>query len=504
MSETPLLRELLNVSDYRRFLRRTGLLLKPLCKRYHLLGDWQLSQQAEISWVRLAQMEHFKADYKAVSRDGRVGTGSRLAALDPFMDEDRLLRVGGRLQKADLPYDVRHPVILPSVKPKNLTAINESIVTRIIYHSHCSEKHAGADWLLHHLRTRYWILTGKRTVLATINKCVTCKKAVGAKMEQKMAPLPEARLNADLPWTSVGVDYTGSFALKPKDGQQEKIYVCLFTCLTTRAIHLECCSSLTTDEFILALRRMMGRRGMPKEFFSDQAKTFVRANKELATLHSTIDPTKVDGTCESLKIDWHFNVPFGQHRGGCWERLVRTLKDTLRKCLTNTTVDKTTFETIICEIEAFVNDRPLTVVSGTPTDVIPITPSMLCGARKLRSLPDWARVQRDNVNLPIRTAWKQRLSIKNQCWARFRKDYLFRTLTQVPAWREEKPSLKVGDVVMVSTEASKRANWPLARVTEVEDGRPRRSATVRTVTLRLASGQVLRRPIQHLVHLECG
>ena len=327
-------------------------------------------------------------------------------------------------------------------------------------------------------------------------------------MDQKMAPLLEACVNPGLPWCSVGVDCTGAFRFKPNEGQNEgehkKMYVCLFTDMTTRAIHMECCSNLTTEEFILAMRRMISRRGKPKEFFSDEAKTFVRANRELATLNLAVDMAKVEETSADQGIKWHFNVPHGQWRGACWERLVRTLKESLRKCLTNATVDETTFKTIICEIEALINDRPLTAVSGTPTDIVPITPSMLCGGRQLRSLPDWTKVQRDDAVMPIRTAWKHRLSLKNQCWARFRKDYLMRTLTKVPTWREERPSLTVGDVVLVSTEASKRSAWPLATVIELEDGRPRRSSAVRTVTLRLATGQKLRRPIQHLVHLECG
>ena len=505
LTKTPLLQSLLKISDYQRFLRRTGILLKPLCKRYHQLDEIELMQQAETTWVRLAQMEHLTTDYDELKRGGSVGKASKLKALDPFMDNDGLMRVGGRLQHADLPYDEKFPVILPSIKPKTRIEINDSVVTRLIYHTHVKQMHAGPDWLLHHLRTRYWILSGKKTVQATINKCVACKRAVGRKLEQKMAPLPDSRLQTDVPWACVGVDFTGAFPIRQNEaGQHKKMYVCLFTCMSSRAVHFECTDNLTTETFILALRRMMARRGVPRQMFSDEAKTFVRAARELATLETAVDLQRLDNECTNLGIKWSFNTPFAQWRGGAWERLVRTLKETLRKVLVNTTVDEPTFRTVICEIESFVNDRPLAVVSGTPTDVIPITPSMLTGGRQLRSLPDWARSQKDETTAPIRTMWKHRQALRRQCWRRFQKDYMLRTLTRVPTWREERPSLKVGDVVLVSTEASKRSGWPLATVIEIEDGRLRRSEAVRTVTLRLARGQTLRRPIQHLVNLECS
>ena len=320
-----------------------------------------------------------------------------------------------------------------------------------------------------------------------------------------MASLPSARLDMNIPWSRVGVDFTGAFHLKPDvDGNQKKVYVCLFTDMTTRAVHFEICEGISTEVFILAWRRMMARRGVPVEIYSDEARAFVRAKKELATLFDSVDKQKVERECDALGITWHLNVPHGQHRGGAWERMVRTLKDTLRKVLVKTSVDEPTFRTVVTEIEAFVNDRPLAVVSGSPTDVIPITPSMLTVGRQLRSLPDWARVLKNEDSASIRTMWKHRQSLKQQAWARFRKDYMHRALTRVQKWREEKPSLQVGDVVLVSTEAPKRTAWPLATVTQLEDGRPSRANVVRTVTLRLATGQTIRRPIQHLVNLECG
>ena len=160
-----------------------------------------------------------------------------------------------------------------------------------------------------------------------------------------------------------------------------------------------------------------------------------------------MDKQKVNRECDALGITWHLNVPHGQHRGGAWERMVRTLKDTLRKVLVKTSVDEPTFRTVVTEIEAFVNDRPLAVVSGSPTDVIPITQSMLTVGRQLRSLPDWARVLKNEDSASIRTMWKHRQSLKQQAWARFRKDYMQRALTRVQKWRKEKPSLQVGDVI---------------------------------------------------------
>ena len=143
-------------------------------------------------------------------------------------------------------------------------------------------------------------------------------------------------------------------------------------------------------------------------------------------------------------------------------------------------------------------------MSGDPRDETPITPSLLMGGRLLHSTTaPSAHVRSTAAAKDVREQWRQRLSLTQQAWNRFRKDYMTRALIPLAKWREEKPSLQKGDVVLVSTESTTRGTWPLAVVEEAELSNSNRSGLVRTVRVRLASGKQLRRPIQHLVHLEC-
>jgi hypothetical protein len=157
------------------------------------------------------------------SRRGRpIQKNSRLAQLDPIL-RNGLLRVGGRLPAHPfLTEDERHPVILPRTQPRKKVEIHSSVTARIIEQAHRQHLHAGAEWLLRHLRARYWIMAGRATVRAVIGKCVECQVATKPLVQQKMAPLPIARLGERSPWVDVGVDFAGPFGVKPPESKKKK------------------------------------------------------------------------------------------------------------------------------------------------------------------------------------------------------------------------------------------------------------------------------------------
>ena len=175
-----------------------------------------------------------------------------LLAFTPYLDNDGLVHVGGILRKAPLPEETRHPVILD---PK-------SEVTRlVILHHHLESRCAGDAQVLNNLRQRYWILQGVRAVRKVSHSCRTCRWRRAQPRPPIMADLPTPRLGYSLPsFTHTGVDYFGPIYVK-SGRKMEKRYSILFTCMTTRAVHIEIAHSLETDAYIMAMQRMVPRRG---------------------------------------------------------------------------------------------------------------------------------------------------------------------------------------------------------------------------------------------------
>ena len=165
--------------------------------------------------------------------------------LDPYIDEDGVLRVGGRLKNADYADQVKHPIILP--KGSHVTKL-------IIKHYHEYTKHQGKGMTLNEIRSRgYWIIGGSSAVSTVIASCVTCRKLRGPVIEQRMADLPEDRLESAPPFTYCAADYFGPFMVKEKR-KEIKRYGVIFTCMASTAIHLEIANSLDTDSLLNAFR----------------------------------------------------------------------------------------------------------------------------------------------------------------------------------------------------------------------------------------------------------
>ena len=191
---------------------------------------------------------------------------SSLYQLDPFLDASGVLRVGGRIKRSSLSYGAKHPIILP--RKGHITEL-------IICHHHQLVKHQGHKITHNEIRSAgYWVIGGGSAVSNHIAKCVKCWKLRGIPQEQKMADLPEDCLEPAPPFTFSAVDYFGPWYVK--DGRRElKRYRVLFTCLSSRAIHLEVSNTMTTDSFLNAYHQFVGRRGPVRQLQSDQGSNLV-------------------------------------------------------------------------------------------------------------------------------------------------------------------------------------------------------------------------------------
>ena len=426
---------------------------------------------------------------------------SSLYKLDPFLDSQGILRVGGRLRNASLPFEVKFPVILPR---------RSHVTTLIIRYFHEKIKHQGRGMTLNEIRANgYWIVGGTSAVGSYIWSCVVCRKMRSAVVEQKMADLPEDRLEPAPPFTFCAVDYFGPFSIK--EGRKEmKRYGVLFTCLASRAIHLETSTSLETDAFINALCRFICRRGPIRQLRSDQGTNFVRAKHELRAALAELDHERIKAELLQKNCDWFafaMNVPSSSHMGGVWERQIRTVRSVLFPLLQNNglQLDDELLRTFMCEVEAIINSCPLTVdLLNEPASLSPLTPNHLLTMKtKVVLSPPSVFPAADKF---CRKRWRGVRHLANEFWSQWRKEYLL-SLQQRQKWTMSRKDVGVDDIVIIKDDNAPCSRWQLARVCAVNrssDGR------VRTVKLAQADAcldekgrrvKEVERPVQKLVLL---
>ena len=312
------------------------------------------------------------------------------------MDKDTL-RVGGRLTHADIPEESKHPVILPR---KN------HVTTLIIRDIHERLGHSGRGHVLARLPENFWIVGANSAVRQVTASCIVCRRRSAEPKEQKMADLPIDRVTPAPPFTYVGVDYFGPFTTK--EGRKErKRYGALFTCLVSRAIHIEIANSLNTDSFINALRRFIARRRPVREIRCDNGTNFVGARRELREALEEMDYDEIRERLRQESTDWKFNPPAASHMGRVWERQIRTAQKIFDSLLREhgQRLDDESFHTLMCEVEAIVNSRPLTVTSDDPSDAIPLSPNQLLTLKTSVVLPPPGNFQRNDVYM--RRRWRR-------------------------------------------------------------------------------------------------
>ena len=245
-----------------------------------------------------------------------------------------------------------------------------------------------------------------------------------------------------------------------KEGRKElERYGCLFTCLPSRAVHIETANSLETDSFIQALRRFIARRGPVREIRSDNGSNFVGATNELRQAIDEMDNDLIGSKLRQEGADWIFNPPSASHMGGVWERQIRTTRKVLTVLLHEhgTRLDDESFRTLLCEVEAIINSRPLTFASGDPDDLNPLSPSNLLTMKTSVILPPPGVFQRTDVYM--RKRWRRVQYLANLFSTRWKREYLL-TLQQRSKWNSPKRNVAVGDIVLVKDDSSPRNTWP--------------------------------------------
>ena len=443
---------------------------------------------AEAEILKHVQGSSFKDELSRLQRkeaDKKNSNTSCIAKLDPIL-MGGLIRVGGRLHRAQIDDDARHPIILP----KNHHAVN--LITKFYHHI---SGHSGLEHTLSLIRQKFWIIKARPTLRRILNGCVSCRKRQAPAAEQKMASLPADRITpARPPFTYTGVDCFGPFEVR-RGRTKVKRYGVIFTCLTIRAIHIEVASSLDTVSFVNALRRFIARRGQPEEIRSDNGGNFVRGERELREAVNNWNQTQINDFLVQRNVKWTFNPPAGSHHGGVWERCIRTVRKVMRAITKEQVLDDEGLNTLMCEVEAIVNGRPLTKLSEDPRDLEPLTPNHLLLLRSGPKVPPGVFTKEDCYD---NKRWRQVQYLAGVFWRRWIREYL-PSLQERQKWTKTRRNLAVGDIVLILDEKTPRCSWPLGRVHEVYTNR--KDGLVRSVKVK-TSTSLLVRPVDKVIFLE--
>ena len=439
--------------------------------------------------IRKTQAQYFSAEVRALTGIAALPKNSTLLPLHLILDEEGLLRLGGRLALAALPYSEKHPLILP--KDSALTQL-------LIEYAHQQTLHGGRQLTLSFLLRIFWIIHAKAAKRSVLKGCVRCARFESRPKAQLMGCLPTYRVEEARPFLRSGVDYAGPLNIRTSKGRGQRAYkgyLCILVCMAIKAVHIEIASNLTSAAFLAAYKRFVARRGRCAELHSDNGTNFHGADAELQRLFKEV--STLSGISQHLENDgtkWSFIPPGAPHFAGLWEAAVKAAKRHFRRIIGKATLTYEELSTLTSQVEACLNSRPLFVPSSDASDLPAITPAHYLIGSTLVAPPEPYDVK-DNYLSPL-NRWVLITKMGNQFWHSWRHDYLH-TLQQRTKWREHSKNLSVGDVALVVNENTPPTRWPLGQITATLPGI---DGLVRVVEIRTANS-VIKRPTAKVCRL---
>jgi hypothetical protein len=471
-------------------------------------------QESISQHVKYVQAKTYPAEIDALHQKK---TTPLVKQLNLQLDDSGHLLACSRYQHADLPQTARSPALLPKDHPFSKLVVQDV---------HERVKHSGVSCTLCELRQNYWIPHGRSYVKKIIGVCIPCRRCKGTATFQlpPMPPWPQQRVMRSAPFQFVGLDYFGPLKIKlprswcldedsnptPLVDLTVKIWVSLFTCLSTRAVHLEPVTSQDSPEFLQALVRFVSRRGCPQQITSDNAAQF-RLTQIIGDRAWDTIPTddSILSYCAEQGIEWKFITELAPWQGGHYERLVGVVKSVLKSVTGRRLLTWTDLVTLLAETEAIVNSRPITYVSSDlDSSFRVLRPVDFLLYRPISSLPPSDR------SFPVRdlgeggkllaAIWKSREHYLEKLWSIWYDEYLLSLRERSNRFHKTGRARVnrvpiVGEVVILREDGLPRGSWKLARVTGL-----RRSADdhVRAAEVQLWNGVKLQRAVNFLLPLE--
>jgi len=429
-----------------------------------------------LKWV---QQDGFQKELQCLRNNRNLHRKSKLASLCPFVDKSGLMRVGGRLRHASIPENQKHPIILPA---------KHHVSSLIMQENHKKLLHCSPEQLLHHTRQRYWPINGRRLAKGTVKSCLQCFRYRPAMPNALMGDLPKERVAmASRPFTVTGVDYAGPFQIREsrRRGRMHvlKGYVALFVCFSTKAVHLEMVTSLTAEAFLATLSRFTARRGLCTQLISDNGTNFVGAARELQEIQEFLERAQPEivSFLAKQRISWSFIPPRAPHFGGLWEAGVKIMKKHLYTVTQGKVLTYEEYNTLIIEIEAILNSRPLTPLTNNPDDLNILTPFHFLTGDSLTQ-----PVQYDYLLTPDNrlSDWQGLQKSRQRLWQRWQREYL-QELQKRSKWITPGANIELNTLVLLIEDNVPPLRWPLGRVIAVHPGA---DGQVRVATVKTQAG----------------
>lgn len=427
--------------------------------------------------IRSIQEQYFKLEITNLKKDSKVPKQSKIKKLNVFLDDKNLLRIGGRLENSELPWEQRHPVLVPNCRLARIIVENE----------HFRNLHAGPQALLSFVRQRFWLIDAKNICNGVFRKCIRCFRMRPTNVEQLMGQLPSNRVKPFRAFQNSGVDFCGPIFVvsKIRSNVIQKVYIALFVCFSTKAVHLEVVTDLSTPAFVAALRRFFCRRGKCANIYSDNATNFIGAKSELIELkrlfESELHKNELEKFFSEEGIVWHNIPPRSPHFGGLWEAAIKSAKHHLKRALGTHKCTLEELNTLVVQIEGILNSRPLTPMSSNIDDYTSLTPGHFLIGGPLNALPEPSVCHLDFNRL----SRYQRLQFCMQkFWQRWSAEYLMELQCR-QKWNIENSKIKIGNLVLLHEDNVPPMHWIMGRIVETHPGT---DGLIRVVTVRTSSG----------------
>ena len=489
-------------SSYMKFLRIFALVLRFIFKLRKCLKDFptEILSPPELNIaffkiVQILQETEFPDEIKKLKQGSLLSP--HIQKLNPFLDNDSndqfpleitLVRVGGRLSNAPLAMESKFPLLLGKTS---------YFVKSYLRYLHLKNHHIGPTLLKAILRERIWVINSQEICTKVVRDCVRCFRYRPKLLSQIMGNLPADRVTGIRPFLVSGVDFCGpvNVTLKIRGRSPVKMYIAIFVCFASKAVHIELVSDLSSERFIFSLKRFIARRGRPRTLYCDNGRNFVGAERQLRELHDSLG--QESGEIQRYAAEEAFKIAFipprAPHFGGLWEAAVKSTKLLLLRTIGEMVLSSEDLQTLLAEVEAILNSRPIAPLSSDPSDGEALTPGHFLIGAPILSLPPEPV---PDSQLRCLSRWQTVCWLRHRFWQMWSKIYVT-GLQQRNKWCTEEPNIERGILVIVKEDNMPPQKWITGRVIDVQEGE---DGKVRVADIKTPTG-VIRRAIHRLAVL---
>ncbi len=449
-------------------------------------------EKAKSALYRLSQLQTFSDAFKAARTKSPLPKGHPLRHFHLHVSPSGHLIALSRVRNPDAP---NTPTELVPLSAKS------SLTRLLLVTLHRAYGHPGTSTLMAIIAGSFIIIGARNFLKGVSRQCVTCQRVLAQPVARVMGLLPAVRTTPAPPFANTGVDFAGPVTLRTGYTRKPvhlKCYVSVFVCMATKAVHIELCESLSTPDFMATLRRFVARRGCPLHLYSDNGSNFVGAAEEIRAIRkmaeSETHKSNLINFCTTAGITWHHIPPRAPHFGGLWEAAVKAMKLSLRKIVSPHPLTWPELTTLLAEVEATLNSRPISPLHADDLDESNVlTPGHFLIGRPLRAPPTKLP---STGKLSLLRRWNLVERLQADLWKHWSTSYLASCAAR-SKWLRPGTALHEGDVVLVKDESLRSRSWPLAVIHKLHPGD---DGISRVATIR-CRGKTYLRPVNRLVCL---